>query len=82
MHAVPMLNTLPPPPLPPAARTTHAHTLVHRTLHAAQDDVNEKWVTQLWLTAGLPKQAAAAPARKAVQRGDVGRDGKRKGFRF
>lgn len=35
-----------------------------RTLHTAQDAVDEKWVTQLWLSCGLarPQQAGALPA--------------------
>jgi hypothetical protein len=65
----------------PGSRTCRHAALPCRTLHAAQDAIDDKWVTQMWFTSGLqPKKGAGAGK---VQRGSgaVARDGTRKGFR-
>lgn len=40
--------------------------LRRRTLHTAQDAVDEKWVTQLWLSCGLPPRPGQQQAQGGV----------------
>lgn len=44
----------------------------HRTLHTATDAVEEKWVSQLWVSCGVqPPAAAAAPAAGSRSSGPI-----------
>ena len=42
-----------------------------RTLHTAEDAADDKWIFQLWLSAGLPQQQQQTQAQQQKQAGKV-----------